>query len=182
MADKRKSYLLEPPESLTQSALMFLRHARFRLLEDYFVKIAAAVDQPAGLHRNEPSMVSRWTRDFLPQELSARARQSSRRCRHRRQRDHATCVMAFHPDRREACSQQPPGEGSEFNANRKTGLSKLPGRHPCPLGRPAPPPWASRTILPRSTAPSSTMSPPARRDHRSSSSTASPNPGGPSAG
>src|SRR5262245_63933475 len=42
MADKRKAFLLEPPESLTPSALMFLRHARFRLLEDYFVKIAAA--------------------------------------------------------------------------------------------------------------------------------------------
>src|SRR5262249_11539156 len=44
MADKRKAFLLEPPESLTPSALMFLRHARFRLLEDYFVKIAAAID------------------------------------------------------------------------------------------------------------------------------------------
>ena len=44
MADKRKSFLLEPPESPMPLALMFLRHARFRLLEDYFVKIAAAID------------------------------------------------------------------------------------------------------------------------------------------
>jgi len=44
MADRRKSFLLEPPESPMPVALMFLRHARFRLLEDYFVKIAAAID------------------------------------------------------------------------------------------------------------------------------------------
>src|SRR5215813_13889791 len=44
MTGKRKNFLLDPPESLTPSALMFLRHARFRLLEDYFVKIAAAID------------------------------------------------------------------------------------------------------------------------------------------
>ena len=44
MADKRKSFLLEPPESPIPVALMFLRHARFRLLEDYFVKITAAID------------------------------------------------------------------------------------------------------------------------------------------
>src|SRR5262249_183820 len=44
MADKRKSFLLEPPESPIPLPLMFLRPARFRLLEDYFVKIAAAID------------------------------------------------------------------------------------------------------------------------------------------
>jgi hypothetical protein len=36
--------------------------------------------------------------------------------RHRRQRDHATCVTAFHADQREAHSQHPQGEDSEFNA------------------------------------------------------------------
>ncbi|MCI0387500.1 MAG: DUF1572 domain-containing protein [Acidobacteria bacterium] len=44
MAGKRKAFLLEPPESPTPSALMFLRHARFRLIEDCYVKIAAAID------------------------------------------------------------------------------------------------------------------------------------------
>jgi uncharacterized damage-inducible protein DinB len=44
MAVNRKAFLLEPPESPAPSALMFLRQARFRLLEDYFVKIAAAID------------------------------------------------------------------------------------------------------------------------------------------
>jgi uncharacterized damage-inducible protein DinB len=44
MADQRKAFLLEPPESPLPPALMFLRHARFRLLEDYFVKIAAAIE------------------------------------------------------------------------------------------------------------------------------------------
>jgi uncharacterized damage-inducible protein DinB len=44
MADQRKAFLLEPPENLLPASLMFLRHARFRLLEDYFVKIAAAID------------------------------------------------------------------------------------------------------------------------------------------
>ncbi|HEX5085547.1 MAG TPA: DinB family protein [Blastocatellia bacterium] len=44
MTDQRKSFLLEPPESPLPPVLMFLRHARFRLLEDYFVKIAAAID------------------------------------------------------------------------------------------------------------------------------------------
>src|SRR6516225_11236140 len=38
------------------------------------------------------------------------------RCRHRRLRNHATCVMACHAGRREARGQQPPGEGSKFNA------------------------------------------------------------------
>jgi uncharacterized damage-inducible protein DinB len=44
MAGQGKAYVLEPPDSSAPSALMFLRHARFRLLEDYFVKIAAAID------------------------------------------------------------------------------------------------------------------------------------------
>jgi hypothetical protein len=33
--------------------------------------------------------------------------------------NHAACVMAFHADRRKARSQQPRGEGSEFNASRR---------------------------------------------------------------
>src|SRR5215468_7120614 len=44
MADKRKAFLLEPPGCPAPASLMFLRHARFRLLEDYFVKIAAAIE------------------------------------------------------------------------------------------------------------------------------------------
>jgi uncharacterized damage-inducible protein DinB len=44
MANPRKAFLIEPPERELPASLMFLRHARFRLLEDYFVKIAAAVD------------------------------------------------------------------------------------------------------------------------------------------
>jgi uncharacterized damage-inducible protein DinB len=44
MADQHKSFLLEPPESPLPASLMFLRHARFRLLGDYFVKIASALD------------------------------------------------------------------------------------------------------------------------------------------
>ena len=44
MADQQKSFLLEPPERPLPASLMFLRHARFRLLEDYFVKIAAAIE------------------------------------------------------------------------------------------------------------------------------------------
>jgi uncharacterized damage-inducible protein DinB len=44
MADQRKAFLLEPPERPLSASMMFLRHARFRLLEDYFVKIAAAVE------------------------------------------------------------------------------------------------------------------------------------------
>jgi hypothetical protein len=35
--------------------------------------------------------------------------------------------MAFHADRREARSQQPPGEGSEFNASRKSGPMRQDG-------------------------------------------------------
>jgi uncharacterized damage-inducible protein DinB len=44
MTNQRKSFLLEPPESPLPPALMFLRHARFRLLEDYFMKIEAAIE------------------------------------------------------------------------------------------------------------------------------------------
>src|SRR5262245_41755413 len=44
MSVKRNAFTLEPPESPASSALMFMRHARFRLLEDYYVKIAAAID------------------------------------------------------------------------------------------------------------------------------------------
>jgi uncharacterized damage-inducible protein DinB len=44
MTDKRKAFTLEPPERPLPAALMFLRHARFRLLEDYFVKISAALE------------------------------------------------------------------------------------------------------------------------------------------
>src|SRR5262245_25661164 len=44
MADRRKAFLLEPPERPLPAAQMFLRHARFRLLDDYFVKIAEAID------------------------------------------------------------------------------------------------------------------------------------------
>jgi uncharacterized damage-inducible protein DinB len=44
MADQQKSFLLEPPDGPLPAALMFLRNARFRLLKDYFVKIASAID------------------------------------------------------------------------------------------------------------------------------------------
>src|SRR5262252_11091794 len=44
MKDKRKAFLLDPPAASLPASLMFLRHSRFRLLEDYFVKIASAVD------------------------------------------------------------------------------------------------------------------------------------------
>jgi uncharacterized damage-inducible protein DinB len=44
MTNTRKAFLLEPPDRPLPAALMFLRHARFRLLEDYFVKINAAID------------------------------------------------------------------------------------------------------------------------------------------
>jgi uncharacterized damage-inducible protein DinB len=44
MADQRKTFVLEPPEGPLPASSMFLRHARFRLLEDYFVKIAAAIE------------------------------------------------------------------------------------------------------------------------------------------
>jgi uncharacterized damage-inducible protein DinB len=44
MTGKRKNFLLDPPAAPLPASLMFLRHARFRLLEDYFVKIASAID------------------------------------------------------------------------------------------------------------------------------------------
>jgi uncharacterized damage-inducible protein DinB len=44
MSDRRKAFLLDPPAAALPASLMFLRHARFRLLDDYFVKIAAAID------------------------------------------------------------------------------------------------------------------------------------------
>ena len=44
MTDRRKAFLIEPPAAAQPASMMFLRHARFRLLEDYFVKIAAAID------------------------------------------------------------------------------------------------------------------------------------------
>ncbi len=44
MAGDRKTFLQEPPESPLSSSQMFIRHSRFRLLEDYFVKIAYAID------------------------------------------------------------------------------------------------------------------------------------------
>src|SRR5215813_15421198 len=44
MTGKRKNFLLDPPAASLPASLMFLRHARFRLLEDYFVKIASAID------------------------------------------------------------------------------------------------------------------------------------------
>jgi uncharacterized damage-inducible protein DinB len=42
MANSR-SFLLDPPESPMPAALAFLRNARFRLREDYFVKITASI-------------------------------------------------------------------------------------------------------------------------------------------
>jgi uncharacterized damage-inducible protein DinB len=42
MANSR-SFLLDPPDSPIPAALAFLRNARFRLLEDYLVKIAASI-------------------------------------------------------------------------------------------------------------------------------------------
>lgn len=44
MTSARKAFLLEPPTAALPAALMFLRHARFGLLEDYFVKINVAID------------------------------------------------------------------------------------------------------------------------------------------
>lgn len=41
--DNRRSFLLEPPPAPQPAALAFLRHARFRLREDYLVKITAAL-------------------------------------------------------------------------------------------------------------------------------------------
>src|SRR5262245_61567711 len=44
MTGERKKILPDPPEHPLPASLMFLRHSRFRLLEDYFVKIVSAVD------------------------------------------------------------------------------------------------------------------------------------------
>ncbi len=43
MRETRKSFLIEAPPQPLPSAIAFLRHARFRLVEDYFVKINKAV-------------------------------------------------------------------------------------------------------------------------------------------
>lgn len=45
MKNQRRSFLLEPPEQVLSAALAFLRHTRFRLREDYLVKIAAALSE-----------------------------------------------------------------------------------------------------------------------------------------
>jgi uncharacterized damage-inducible protein DinB len=44
MSDIRKAFLLDPPAAALPASLMFLRHARFRLLDDYLIKIAEAID------------------------------------------------------------------------------------------------------------------------------------------
>ena len=44
MKNQRRSFLLEPPEQSLTASLAFLRHARFRLREDYLVKISAAIN------------------------------------------------------------------------------------------------------------------------------------------
>ncbi len=43
MKNTQRTFLVEPPERPLPSALLFLRHARFRLLEDCFVKINLAL-------------------------------------------------------------------------------------------------------------------------------------------
>jgi uncharacterized damage-inducible protein DinB len=43
MESTRRSFLLEPPDRPLPAAILFLRHARFRLREDYLVKINAAL-------------------------------------------------------------------------------------------------------------------------------------------
>jgi uncharacterized damage-inducible protein DinB len=43
MKETRRSFLLEPTEVSLPASLAFLRHARFRLMEDYQVKITAAL-------------------------------------------------------------------------------------------------------------------------------------------
>ncbi len=59
MKNPRRSFLLEPPEQVLSAALAFLRHARFRLREDYLVKITAALseltDQQVWWRPNEAS-------------------------------------------------------------------------------------------------------------------------------
>jgi uncharacterized damage-inducible protein DinB len=44
MTDRRNAFLLDPPPAALTASQMFLRHARYRLLEDYLVKIIAAID------------------------------------------------------------------------------------------------------------------------------------------
>lgn len=45
MKNQRSSFLLEPPEQMLSAAPAFLRHARFRLREDYLIKITAAFSE-----------------------------------------------------------------------------------------------------------------------------------------
>jgi uncharacterized damage-inducible protein DinB len=45
MKNQRRSFLLEVPEQPLSAAQAFLRHARFRLREDYLVKITAALGE-----------------------------------------------------------------------------------------------------------------------------------------
>jgi uncharacterized damage-inducible protein DinB len=45
MKETRKSFSLEPPAQPLPSSLAFLRQARFRLVEDYLVKINLALDE-----------------------------------------------------------------------------------------------------------------------------------------
>ena len=44
MKDSRRSFLLEPPLQPIVAGLAFLRHSRFRLREDYLVKIRRSVE------------------------------------------------------------------------------------------------------------------------------------------
>lgn len=46
----KRSFLLEPPPSPLPAARAFLRQARFRLREDYFIKINAAIDELTDEH------------------------------------------------------------------------------------------------------------------------------------
>lgn len=45
MKKPQRSFLLKPPEQPLPAALAFLRHVRFRLREDYLVKITAALGE-----------------------------------------------------------------------------------------------------------------------------------------
>ncbi len=55
----KRSFLLEPPAAPLPAGLAFLRQARFRLREDYFIKISAALaeldDEQVWWHPNEAS-------------------------------------------------------------------------------------------------------------------------------
>jgi uncharacterized damage-inducible protein DinB len=44
MANTRREFSIEPPDGPMTAARLFLRHARFRLREDYFVKVGGAVE------------------------------------------------------------------------------------------------------------------------------------------